>query len=109
MAAGDCPFACRAISARLNSKGLRQLADAYIGFAARNEIDDCIEGVGVFNERHPDAESLCDLLRQLDLGANQRAVRPLSVEARQVKSGNGHAQNLGSNDRLQVARGGRLR
>ena len=63
--------------------GLRQLADAYIGFAARNEIDDCIEGVGVFNELHADAESLCDLLRQLDLGANQRAVRPLSVEARQ--------------------------
>ena len=84
--------------------GLRQLADAYIGFAPRNEIDDCIEGVGVFNERYADAESRPICCANSISAPTSVPSRP-RVEARQVKSGNGHAQNLGFYDRLEVASG----
>ena len=83
--------------------GLGQFTDADIGASSRDKIHDGIERFRIIDELDSDAERAADLLRHVDLRAEQRPVGPAHVKRRQIEARNGHAQNFGIDDRLQIA------
>ena len=89
--------------------GLGQFADADIRASSRHKIDHGIERFRIVDELDSDAERASDLLRHFDLRAEQRPIGPAHVKRRQIEARNRHPQDLGIDDRLQIARERRSR
>jgi DNA-binding response OmpR family regulator len=63
-----------------------------------------IERLCLVDELDSDAKGAADLLRHFDFRTEQRPVGPAHMKRRQIETRNRHAQNLGIDDLVQIAR-----